>query len=350
MAPIFVKFVLLLNNSLVNLLVANTHGSLDDLLGNSLLTNISTGNAIATAIVIAMFAYLFVKINIKFIIRQFTLIVFTIFTPIVAIFWILNKRTIASSIWFGQIIINAFMQFVYTFLFLIYMSFLPESAGWAVSLLWAMMILPLADALQNTMQNLVSRIAGVDNEELANRGIGMASAMGYTVRSIAYQFKGNNESEENFDGTETKGQGQDFISRVVNRSTKTTSKPLEGTSLVGTNYENNSYNIMDNTKPENTNINKNQELNQTNNISNTNEANSETKSNTVSNIRKAYNIGKEAMNLGMYMAEGRNYRTTNYNVQDRKYQRHNINNTRRDDLQDTTNKIATIEEETDVEE
>ena len=339
MAPIFVKFVLLLNNSLVNLLVANTHGSLDDLLGNSLLTNINTGNAIATAIVIAMFAYLFVKINIKFIIRQFTLIVFTIFTPIVAVFWILNRRTIASSIWFGQIIINAFMQFVYTFLFLIYMSFLPESAGWAVSLLWAMMILPLADALQNTMQNLVSRIAGVDNEELANRGIGMASAMGYTVRSIAYQFKGNNENGENIDDTQTKGQGQDFISRVVNRSTKTISKPLEGTSLVGTNYESNSYNIMDNTKSENT-----------NNISNSNETNSESKSNTGSNIRKVYNIGKEAMNLGMYMAEGRNYRTNNYNEQDRKYQRHNINNTRKDDLQDITNKIATIEEETDVEE
>lgn len=142
-APIFVKFMIMLNNNLVTILVSNSHGSLDDLLGNSLLTSINTGNAIATAIVIALFAYLFVKINIKFIIRQFTLIVFTIFTPIVAVFWIINKRTIASSIWFGQIIINAFMQFVYAFLFLIYLSFLPENAGWAVSLLWGMMILPL---------------------------------------------------------------------------------------------------------------------------------------------------------------------------------------------------------------
>ena len=103
-APIFVKLMLLLNNSLVKLLVGTTHGSLDDLLGNSLLNNINTGNAIATAIVIAMFAYLFVKINVKFIIRQFTLIVFTIFTPIVAVFWIINKKTIAASIWFGQFI------------------------------------------------------------------------------------------------------------------------------------------------------------------------------------------------------------------------------------------------------
>ena len=87
------------------------------------------------------------------------------------------------------------MQFIYTFLFLIYLAFLPEGSGWAVSLLWAMMILPLADALQNTMQNLVSRIAGVNNDELANKGIGMASAMGYTIKSIAYQFKSNNEEK-----------------------------------------------------------------------------------------------------------------------------------------------------------
>ena len=235
------------------------------------------------------------------------------------------------------------MQFVYTFLFLIYMSFLPESAGWAVSLLWAMMILPLADALQNTMQNLVSRIAGVDNEELANRGIGMASAMGYTVRSIAYQFKGNTENSEDTGNAENKEEGQDFISRIINRSTKTTSKPLEGTSLAGTNYESNSYNIMGNSKAEN--MNKSQELNQTNQK----EINRESKSSTGGSIKKAYNIGKEAMNLGMYMAEGRNYRTNNYE-QDRKYQRHNINNTRKEDLQNNTNKIITIEEETDVEE
>ena len=232
-APIFVKFMLMLNNSIVKLLVANSHGSLDDLLGNSLLTTINTRNAIATAIVIAMFAYLFVKINIKFIIRQFTLIVFTIFTPIVTVFWIINKRTIASSIWFGQIIINAFMQFVYAFLFLIYLSFLPKSSGWAVSLLWAMMILPLADALQNTMQNLVSRMAGVNNEELANRGIGMGAAMGYTVKSIAYQFKGENSN---------KTDGKDFISRVTNRvTTKTEAKPIAGVSCPPTSLISPSY-------------------------------------------------------------------------------------------------------------
>lgn len=331
-APIFVKFMLMLNNSLVKILVLNAHGSLDDLLGNSLLTSINTGNAIATAIVIAMFAYLFVKINIKFIIRQFTLIVFTIFTPIVAVFWIINKRTIASSIWFGQIIINAFMQFVYAFLFLIYLSFLPESAGWAVSLLWAMMILPLADALQNTMQNLVSRIAGVNNEELANRGIGMGAAMGYTLKSIAYQFKGDNTN---------KTEGNNLINKIVNRtSTKTIAKPIEGVS-----YESNSKNIMENAKPINqTNITNNTEKTQ-NTTTIGKEVNKEI-SNSSSGIKRAFNVGKEFMNLGMYMAEGKNFKTNENNATDRRmYNRPNINNTRKEDLEESTNKIISIEQD-----
>ena len=83
-APMFVRLLLFLNNSLVHLLVTASHGSLDGLLGNGMLSSIRTGNAITTALVIAMFIYLFVKLNIKFIVRQFTIIIFTIFTPIAA--------------------------------------------------------------------------------------------------------------------------------------------------------------------------------------------------------------------------------------------------------------------------
>lgn len=127
LAPLFVKFLLFLNNSLVHLLVtvANT-GQLDAQLGNSMLTSIRTGNAITTAIVIAMFIYLFVKLNIKFIVRQFTIIIFTIFTPIACGLWIINRNVTAVAIWSGQIIMNIFMQFIYCFLFLIYLVFLPS--------------------------------------------------------------------------------------------------------------------------------------------------------------------------------------------------------------------------------
>lgn len=126
-APLFIKILLYLNASLVNALVSISAGGLDSLLGNGVFTQIKTGSAIATALVICLFAYLFVKINIKFIIRKFTLIVFTVFTPIVAGLWMINKNVTAASIWFGQIIINVFMQFIYSFLFLLYMSFTSVS-------------------------------------------------------------------------------------------------------------------------------------------------------------------------------------------------------------------------------
>lgn len=379
LAPIFVKLMLMLNNNLVSILVAKSHGSLDDLLGNSLLTSINTGNAIATAIVIALFAYLFVKINIKFIIRQFTLIVFTIFTPIVAVFWILNKRTIASSIWFGQIIINSFMQFVYAFLFLIYLTFIPSNAGWAISLLWGMMILPLGDALQNTMQNLVSRVAGVNNEELANRGIGMSAAMGHTIKSITYQFKGNDENNNIINNGNSEGQSStpDIISRVISKANSSPESKQDNS----VNYESYSKNAMDasssksiinSEKPiENKIMNSNMANSMSNNVTNNDMSNSinnipnitmpnkhdipnniKESNNVKTGMKKAFNVGKEFMNLGMYMAEGRNFKTNSTNRQDDKqvvqrkfYNRPNINDTRKEDKEEATNRIITVKED-----
>ena len=204
-----------MNNSLVHLLVTAGNGSLDNLLGNDMLSSIKTGNAIATALVISMFIYLFVKLNIKFIIRQFTIIVFTIFTPIACGLWIINKNVTAASIWAGQIIMNIFIQFIYCFLFLIYLAFLPSGGGWAVSLIWAMMILPLADTLQNCLQNLTSRIAGIDNEQMANRAIGMGSMLGFGLGAIKEQFKTPNSNIGSQDGSNNSNSGfSGFVSRA----------------------------------------------------------------------------------------------------------------------------------------
>ena len=135
MAPLFIKFLLFMNNGLIKVMMSSANNSIDGLLGESMITSIKTGNAIMTAIVISMFIYLFVKLNIKFIIRQFTLIVFTIFIPFSVDLWIINKNSTAISIWGGQIIMNIFMQFVYCFLFLLYLTFLPAGNSWAVSLI-----------------------------------------------------------------------------------------------------------------------------------------------------------------------------------------------------------------------
>ena len=320
LAPLFVKLVLYLNNNLVKILVLQANGgSLNDLLGNSILSNIRTGNAILTAIVIAMFAYLFAKLNIKFMIRHFTLLVFTIFTPVVATLWIMNRRAIGASLWFGEILVNAFMQFVYAFLFLVYLNFLPVSGGWAVSLIWALMILPLAEALLNVFHNLISRIAGVPSEEIAQRGIGMDSNMGYTIKAFTYQFKNS--------GNNGDGNSYGLLASFLNK-----------TSVIG-NKE-----TPTNTNPVQTNIAKTQPVKTKpieTNVANTNKVDQNNKKNNSKPInersepfrKKATKVGKAFMNTGMYMAEGRNFNT------DRRYNKNNrsrYENKRKKDIANTT--------------
>lgn len=176
-------------------------------------------------------------------------------------------------------------------------------------------------------------MAGVNNEELANRGIGMGAAMGYTVKSIAYQFKGENSN---------KTDGKDFISRVANRvTTKTEAKPIAGVS-----YEEHSKNVMENAKPINqTNITQNK----TDKMPSVEILGKENKGEIPSQthgLKKAFNVGKEVMNLGMYMAEGRNFKTNENNINNKRmYNRPNINNTRKEDIEENTNKIISIEEQ-----
>lgn len=294
-APLFIRFLLFLNNSLVNLLIAATNGgSLDGLLGNDVLTSIKTGNAIATALVISMFIYLFVKLNIKFIIRQFTIIIFTIFTPIAVGLWIINRNVTAATIWSGQIVMNVFMQFIYCFLFLVYIAFLPTGGGWAVSLIWAMMILPLADALQNCLQNLTSRIAGIDNEMMTNRGLGMGAVIGYSLGTIKEQFSAS--QTYNKQNTPTIGTSSDtgfsgIISRAKNIITPTNSLPAE--------------------KDYNGNINSIRNVEKNNITQNKIES-----KNTFENIAKTgFNATKSYLSVGAKMAEG------GFNVKDK-----NINN------------------------
>ena len=320
LAPLFVKLVLYLNNNLVKILVLQANGgSLNDLLGNSILSNIRTGNAILTAIVIAMFAYLFAKLNIKFMIRHFTLLVFTIFTPVVATLWIMNRRAIGASLWFGEILVNAFMQFVYAFLFLVYLNFLPVSGGWAVSLIWALMILPLAEALLNVFHNLISRIAGVPAEEVAQRGIGMASNMGYTIKAFTYQFK---NPGSNGDGNSS-GLLANFLNKtsvVGNKETPTNTNPVQ-TNIAKTQPVK--------TKPIETNMANTNRVDQNNKKDNTKPINERSEPFR----KKAAKAGKAFMNTGMYMAEGRNFNT------DRRYNKNNrsrYENKRKKDIANTT--------------
>ena len=95
---------------------------------------------------------------------------------------------------------------------MIYLTFLPSGAGWAVSLIWSMMILPLAETLQNSLQNLTSRIAGIDNEQMSGRALGLGAAVGYSLGAIKEQFKSSNDNINN--NSFTQGNNNSFVNRV----------------------------------------------------------------------------------------------------------------------------------------
>ena len=318
LAPLFIKFLLFINNSLVNLLVTNANSSLDNLLGESMMTSISTGNAITTAIVIAMFIYLFIKLNIQFIVRQFVLIIFTVFTPVALSIWIVNRNATAISIWAGQIITNVFMQFVYCFLFLMYLTFLPSGGGWAVSLIWAMMILPLASTIQNSLQDLTSRIAGIDTNQQATQAFALSGlaggTIGHGITAIKEQFKTSNSSNSSGSSMQGTNSGS-FMGRVKNfinpKMQLSASQDFNG-----------------NTNPIRDNINISSQTNKTSNVSNL-QSNLKEKLNnkSTSKLGAVLKTGAKAtgayLTLGKRMVEG----DANTKLSNTMNKKHEMNNT-----------------------
>ena len=179
------------------------------------------------------------------------------------------------------------------------------------------------------MQNLVSRIAGVNNEELANRGIGMAGAMAYSIKTIAYQFKGND--------TQNNSNNTSFLGRMVSNDVNTDNSQI--TPISTTKMETNKMQ----TTPMNTSkINESKKNDGKDNIIQNDKGS--TNHNIMNAGKKVFNTGKEFMNMGMYMAEGRNFRTnTQEQNQRRIYNRPNINNTRKEDTKEEESKTITVE-------
>ena len=87
-----------------------------------------------------------------------------------------------------------------------------------------MMILPLASTIQNSLQDLTSRICGIDTNAQATQAFAMGGAaggaIGYGISAIKEQFKtptgDSNSTASNMQGQNNNGQQQSFVSRVKN--------------------------------------------------------------------------------------------------------------------------------------
>lgn len=164
-----------------------------------------------------------------------------------------------------------------------------------------MMILPLADALQNCLQNLTSRIAGVDNEQMTGRVMGMGAMMGYGLGAIKEQFKSPSSNSSNNSGKNegTKNGLQGLVSRAKSVINPTANLSPEK------DYNGN-VNPIRNVLPKQKTSNKiTIPTPNENNTNNTNNMQNDNKKSMLGKVAKTgFNATKAYLDIGARMAEG----------------------------------------------
>lgn len=145
------------------------------LTGNSVVTNLSTGSVLGTALVKLIFCGIEAWLNIIYYMRLATLMTIFVFTPIMAWMWAINKNVNAYSIWFGELLSNAFMQSAHALCIMIFLTFcnVKDGTSWIQLLIWMAIILPLAEMLRNSVQGIFTRMAGFDEAGAATKVMGM---------------------------------------------------------------------------------------------------------------------------------------------------------------------------------
>ncbi|WP_234121522.1 G protein-coupled receptor family protein [Clostridium hydrogenum] len=218
--------------------------------------NLTTGSALTTAIVHFLYAWQMIKINLVFISRKVVLAVMYAFTPIAIALWGINKRVHAASIWFGEILTNAAMQFFYAFTFTVMIVALGGGwKNWILTLVWMSAIIKISDMLRNSLQGFFTKLAGIDEQKLAG-GVfgtvgstfaGMTAAFGMSMGNK--EFKGSSvggkvlgETLGNNSGKKYKAQGNDGIAANMppnkgtpNVKAENSSSPIGGAASGGLN-------------------------------------------------------------------------------------------------------------------
>jgi uncharacterized protein YxeA len=228
LAPLFFRILVFVNNQLVQLMLNLAGGGtskLSDLTVEKAISNMmsnGSGSAIMDVLVLIMFAYLQIKLNLLFIVRKFSMIIFFIFTPISAFMWSLDKNVNAFGVWIGELLSNIFMQFFYALVFMVYIALLAGQ-NWMVSIIYALVLMPVGEALRNSVQGYLARLSGINENKIANTALEMFGLAGlaHTGSTIAAQFKPLKASGNSFNvGGMTSNSGS-----VVN--------PSKGASLTG---------------------------------------------------------------------------------------------------------------------
>lgn len=195
--PLFIRLLIYINNELTYLfynLLNDGKVTLDATLGGAnLIKSLDVDSPLAAATLYGMFSFLGIKINIVFLIRYFSIIVYYVLTPIVAVLWIIDKNINGAQVWLGEMLSNIFMQSAYALLFSLYLVFVAKHS-WAAQLIWAILIVTLADIVRNMLQGTLTKMAGMDENKKANGILGAVGATTGIVAGVAASFSNQAKS------------------------------------------------------------------------------------------------------------------------------------------------------------
>ncbi len=200
-----------------------------------------------------------------------------------------------------------------------------------------MMILPLADALQNCLQNLTSRIAGVDNEQMTNRVMGMGAMLGFGMGAIKEQFNTSTGNIKN--GISNDSNSSSGLKGFVNRAKSVINPSMN---LSDEKDYNGNVNPIREVLPKE----KNTSTNTTNNNKTTNEkvSNNNTVKSVIGTVAKTgVNATKAYLNIGAKMVEG-DFNKSSYNAYRSKQnnRKNKFNSTEYINKIDTNNEIKKL--------
>jgi len=165
---------------------------------------LTTGSVLGTAIVKVMFAFIWFWFNAIYFIRKLVLTVMICFTPIMALLWALNKNVNAAGIWLGELASNAFMPIAHALVLCVILGFLDikniSSGSWFQILIAVYTIMPLAEVIRNSMQQLMTRFSGIDEAATAGKAITAAVGLG-GILSLGRVAKSTVRRGDNLSGT-----------------------------------------------------------------------------------------------------------------------------------------------------
>jgi hypothetical protein len=183
---------------------------------------IDTGSILGNAIVSLFLAFLFGYINVIFIIRGLALTVMFAFTPIMALFWAMNKRTTAVVVWLGEIASNVFLPVAYALVLTTLMLIINLGAtSWITIVVMLYACIPIAETIRKALQSVIAQGAGGGEERGAlgamatMMGVGALMGLGNVGRttfgSTPIRTGGNTPTVKRQNGPQISGRGKDGL-------------------------------------------------------------------------------------------------------------------------------------------